>query len=527
MEIAGSDQTGGNLDERGGPLSAIERDVCARKCTPVLRALYNCFATIRAGKYHRNTDPARTNDHSGNNLKSTINARPSLLPDSVQKADIRTSHSLFRVSQTQPPSLCLYCFINYRLLTLKTCCGYESYSMATPREPDDTEIDPGKCRTQSPDWQTPSSQIVKADEDNTQRDLSSRMPQRSAFPEIHDQAQNAPATSEGASGHQPGHPGHRTSAEYQQHHYHADTSDPSHHLTNAQPSGLWSHNSRQPADTQPSGLASLPESSKDVPVMPQVPASYALQAPPNHLSALVQPTPHQPLHVGFPPYAMFGHQSTNHVYPNPPANVSLALLPNVISWVDERTVRDYLAIAVVRHKDIHDMVEREYGRIVKEHQDRKNEDASVLSFVNEHTKVQRVLCQEYDDLPNPKKQETVLQTLGTIKLAITAIPPRVRPGSNWKTKSNAFVTLIWIGRGIADGRGMLPNAIRAQLHNSSGLVEALGRVYAMMSAAEILNDGARLLKHLLELERSREHCFEGLERIVDMFQRVMRQGRVG
>lgn len=137
--------------------------------------------------------------------------------------------------------------------------------------------------------------------------------------------------------------------------------------------------------------------------MPQVPASYALQAPPNHLSALVQPTPHQPLHVGFPPYAMFGHQFTNHVYPNPPANVSLALLPNVISWVDDRTVRDYLAIAVVRHKDIHDMVEREYGRIVKEHQDRKNEDASVLSFVNEHTKVQRVLCQEYDDLPNSKK----------------------------------------------------------------------------------------------------------------------------
>lgn len=74
---------------------------------------------------------------------------------------------------------------------------------------------------------------------------------------------------------------------------------------------------------------------------------------------------------------------------------------------------------------------------------------------------------------------------------------------------------------------MLPNAIRAQLHNNSGLVEALGRVYAMMSAAEILNDGARLPKHLLELERSREHCFEGLERIVDMFQRVMRQGRVG
>ncbi|KAH0157838.1 hypothetical protein KCU67_g7754, partial [Aureobasidium melanogenum] len=227
------------------------------------------------------------------------------------------------------------------------------WRMATPREPDDTEIAP-----------------VEADENNTPRDLSSRMPQRSAFPEIHDQAQNAPAIPEGASGHQPGHPGYRTSSAYQQHHYHADTSDHSHHLTNAQPSGLWSHNSRQPADTQPSGLASLPEPSKDVPIMPQVPASYALQAPPNHLSAYVQPTPNQPLHVGFPPYAMFGHQSTNHVYPNPPANISLARLPNVISWVDERTVRDYLAIAVVRHKDIHDMVEREYGRIVKEHQDR-------------------------------------------------------------------------------------------------------------------------------------------------------------
>ncbi|KAG9900908.1 hypothetical protein KCU98_g9113, partial [Aureobasidium melanogenum] len=385
-----------------------------------------------------------------------------------------------------------------------------------------------------------SSQIVKADEDNTPRNLSSRAYERSVSLEIHEQAQNAPATSEGASGHQPGHPGHpdyHTSAEYQQHQYRTDTSesgrnriwsDPSQQLTDAQPSGLWSHNSRQYADAQPSGIASSPpEPLEDVPVMPQVPASYAAQAPPNRLLAFVQPSPHRPLHVSFPPSAMLGHQSTNHVYSNPPANVSLALLPNIISWIDGGTLRDYLAIAAVRHKDIHDMVEREYKRIEKEHQDRKNEDASVFSFVNEHTKVQKVLCQEYDDLPNSKEQETVHRTLGTIKLTIMAIPPRVRLGSNWKTKFNAFLTLIWIGRAIADCNGMLPHAIRAQMGNGSELVEALGHVYAMMSEAEILNDGARLLETLLELGNRREHCFEGLEDIVDMFQKVMRQGRVG
>lgn len=205
--------------------------------------------------------------------------------------------------------------------------------------------------------------------------------------------------------------------------------------------------------------------------------------------------------------------------------VSLTLLPRFISWIDEAKVRDYLAIAVVRHKDIHDMVETEYERIARERHDQINEDASVLSFVKEHIRVQKLLCQEYDDFPNSTKQEIVHRAVIMINQTIMAIPSHVRPGSNWKTKFNAFLTLVWIGRAIADGIGMLPNVIRAHMAGSPELVTAIDRVYAMMSEAEILNDGARLLDTLIELERKRDHCFQGLEEVVKVFQEAMRHGR--
>lgn len=335
---------------------------------------------------------------------------------------------------------------------------------------------------------------------------------------MYDQTQDATATSEDASEYQPGHHGHHTSVEHQQHQCHTDKSEPvrsrgrsgsSHQLPDAQPTGLWPHNSRQPMDARPSGLGFPPEPSKDVPVMRQVPASYAPEAPPKQPSAVVQPNPHQ----------------SNHVHLNPPTNVFPALLPSLISWIDQDTVRNYLTIAAIRHRDIRDMVEREYERIVEEHQARKKEDAGILSFAQERIRVQKTLDQEYDNLPNPLKWKMLNQALDTINRNIMAIPPLVRPGSNWKTKFNAFLDLIWIGSAIADGDGVLPGAIRAQMVNGSELVKALDHVYAMTSEAEILNDGTHLLENLLGLENSRGYCFQGLERILDMFQKVMRQGR--
>ncbi|CAD0089331.1 unnamed protein product [Aureobasidium vineae] len=192
-------------------------------------------------------------------------------------------------------------------------------------------------------------------------------------------------------------------------------------------------------ETQPSGLASPPELVGNVPTEPQTSVSCSSQT-----CRL---------------WASF-HSSTNQ----PP----------------QATVRNNLAIAVVRHRDIHDMVETEYDRIQKEQQEKSNEDASVLSFVSEHTKVQKILYEEYDDFPNSKKQEIVYRALGNINQTIVGIPARVRPTSNWKTKFNAFLTLLWIGRGIVDSIGMLPNAIRAQMAFGSKLVEAIDDVYETM-----------------------------------------------
>ncbi|KAG9556940.1 hypothetical protein KCV01_g21985, partial [Aureobasidium melanogenum] len=273
------------------------------------------------------------------------------------------------------------------------------------------------------------------------------MATRFVSPEIHDQAQDAPATSDGASGYQPGHPGSHPSAEHQQHQYHTHASEsgrsriragPFQQLPDAQLSGLSTHNSCQPTDARPSALASSPpEPSEHVPVMPEVPASYAPQAPPKQPSAFAQPGFHQPLRGIFSPNAIPGHQSTNHMYPNPPTNVFPALLPSLISWIDQDTVRNYLTIAAVHHRDIRDMVAREYERIVEEHEARKKEDAGILSFAQERIRVQKTLDQEYDNLPNPTKWEILNQTLDTINQNIMAIPPPVRPGSNWKTKFNA------------------------------------------------------------------------------------------
>ncbi|KAG9681958.1 hypothetical protein KCU95_g354, partial [Aureobasidium melanogenum] len=350
------------------------------------------------------------------------------------------------------------------------------------------------------------------------------MATRFVSPEKHDQAQDAPATSESASGYQPGHPGSHPPAEHQQNQSHTHASEsgrsrtrpgPSHQLPDA-----------QPTDDRPPGLAFPPEPSKDVPVTRQVLASYAPEAPAHQLSAFVQPVSHQLRHDLSPPYAIPGHQLTNHAYSNPPTNVFPALLPSLISWIDQDTVRNYLTIAAVHHRDIRDMVEREYERIVEEHEARNKEDADILSFAQERIRVQKTLGQEYETLPDPMKWEILDQALDTINRNIMAIPPLVRPESNWKTKFNAFLNLVWIGSAIVDGDGMLPAVIRSQMVDGSELVKALYHVCAMMSEAEVSNDGTHLLENLLGLESIRGHWFQGLERIVDMFRKIMQQGRV-
>jgi len=196
-----------------------------------------------------------------------------------------------------------------------------------------------------------------------------------------------------------------------------------------------------------------------------------------------------------------------------------------ISLIDDVKIRDVLAIAVVRHRDIHDMVQTEYERTAQEIQDQLNEDASVLSFAKEHIKVQNILYGEYDELVRWKKQETIHRAFGSINEIIMGIPRHVRPRSNWKTKFNAFLTLIWIGRGIVDGIGSLPCEIRDQMAIDSRLVDAMEEVYATMSEEEILEDGSRLVEALVDLEKDRESLFAGLDMVVDMFKEVMRQGR--
>jgi hypothetical protein len=93
--------------------------------------------------------------------------------------------------------------------------------------------------------------------------------------------------------------------------------------------------------------------------------------------------------------------------------------------------------------------------------------------------------------------------------------------SNWKTKFNAFLTLVWIGRGIIDSRGKLPIAIRAQMALDSTFVRAIEKIYDTMNHTEIMDDGARLLEALIDLNNDRERCFEGLEKAVDNFRIVM------
>ncbi|KAK6007852.1 hypothetical protein QM012_004666 [Aureobasidium pullulans] len=386
-------------------------------------------------------------------------------------------------------------------------------------------------------WEPDDIETVLAQEDYPSRDLSSCTPERSVSLEIHYRVPDALLASEGSSDYKtdhPDHPGCHTSLDDQQYQYDTDTSQPvksrffchsSQQPTHAQSSDLWFQTSHLPTEAPPSGFASSPELAEDVPATPQASASNTHQAPHHNVWAFAQPSPNQPLQGSFPPYTMLGHQPTGHVYTNPPKNVPFALLPRFISWIDEATVRDYLAIAVVRHRDIHDMVEKEYERIARERQDRINEDASVLSFIKEHTKVQKILYEEYDDFPNHMRQAIIHRAVSSINQTIMSIPLKVRASSNWKTKFNAFLTLVWIGRGIVNGIGMLPDAIKAQMAVDSKLVEAVRHVCATMSEPEILDDGARLLEALVDLNTDRGHCFEGLEIVVNSFEKVIKQGR--
>jgi hypothetical protein len=132
--------------------------------------------------------------------------------------------------------------------------------------------------------------------------------------------------------------------------------------------------------------------------------------------------------------------------------------------------------------------------------------------------VQNLLYQDYDDFPNSKKQDIVQATLSAINQTILDILSRVRMTSNWKTKFNAFLTLVWIGRGIIDSRGKLPIAIRAQMALDSTFVQAIEKIYDTMNHTEIMDDGARLLEALADLNNDRERCFEGLEMAVDNFE---------
>jgi hypothetical protein len=213
------------------------------------------------------------------------------------------------------------------------------------------------------------------------------------------------------------------SIEGQQQQYCADMSDPA---MNRLPSWSLCQSPDTPMTTPPSSPQYLQDPPNDPPA-------------PDELDDCPQSSPH--LQDRLPPHVRPGHFPI-HSYP---ANVALTQLPYRISCIDQTKVCEYLAIAVVRHRDIHDMVETEYDRIAKQAQAQVYEDASVLSFVKEHKKVQNTLYQEYDDFPNSKKQEIVQVALCTTNQIILDISYRVRPTSNWRTKFNAFLTLIWIG----------------------------------------------------------------------------------
>jgi hypothetical protein len=204
-----------------------------------------------------------------------------------------------------------------------------------------------------------------------------------------------------------------------------------------------------------------------------------------------------------------------------PANVSITQVLHQISYIDEAKVREILATAVVRHQDIHNAVATEYEMVARTAQEQHYEDTSILSFTKEHRTVQNLLYQEYDDFSNSKKHDIVQATLSAINQNILDILSHVRMTSDWRTKFNAFLTLVWIGRGIIDGRGKLPMAIRAQMALDSTFVQAIARIYDMMNHTEIMDNGAHLLVELIDLNKDREHCFEGLEKTVTDFRIVM------
>jgi hypothetical protein len=344
-----------------------------------------------------------------------------------------------------------------------------------------------------------------------QRNLSSCTPERINSPEIRNLASDTLLPSIEHWDYQLGHTGDHASPEGRPQYCYTDGSDPA-------TSRISSPSPLQTTDVRVSGLTSPLQALPDPLIIPQVTMPHDAPAPASdYLHGFTQPLapPQSPL----PPSAMHGFYSLEPY----PAKVPLAHLPRYISYIDEATVRNHLAVAVVRHRDIHDMVETEWERVTQEAQGKSVEDASILSFVKEHAKVQKILYQEYEDLTNSKRQEIAQMAFTTINQIISDIPPRVRPTSSWRTKFNAFLALTWIGRAIVDGLGMLPNAIRARMAFDSTLILAIEEIYMTMSETEILDDGTRLMEALLDLSNGREHCFQGLEKIVDDFREVTRR----
>ena len=325
------------------------------------------------------------------------------------------------------------------------------------------------------------------------------------FPSPWNQVSDIPSQSNDLAGQPLDHTGHPTSSESQQRQRYPQV-----------PSSATPQVSGPSTNIQTSGLFAHPTPSEDPLAIPQaaIPQSPVVA---NHQDALTQQS--APLQ-GPPPYATLGHYPA---YPNL-QNLSLAQLPYQISCIGQAKLQDFLGIAVVRHRDIYDMVETEYGRVMKEAQQKLAEDASVLSFVKDHKQVHGILYQEFEDLPNLKKHETVQTAFTTINQIISRIALRVRSTSNWRTKFNAFLTLSWIGQGIVVARGALPNAIRAHMALDSNLVEAMDNVYATMGEAEIRLDGLRLMEALVYLNRDRNLCFNGLDNILYGFRRILFEG---
>ncbi|THW04199.1 hypothetical protein D6D26_02926 [Aureobasidium pullulans] len=367
-----------------------------------------------------------------------------------------------------------------------------------------------------------SRKMLRSNDDIWQQDSVGSTPGRSVTPEILCQGQDHLQAEEIPTRRSPSYPSYRTAQDHQ--------SNPPLPLagiaTGPTPEVSPRQASHQPTATQEPDFVSPSQHMPTYSSVLQAPNTCA-QHPLSCQWNQAYPGFGQPLRDCFPPYVQHLYYPTDRIQPMPPTPMSLKCMTRYIALIDDVKVRDVLAIAVVRHRDIHDMVHTEYERTAQEMQDQLNEDASVLSFSKEHTKVQNILYGEYDELVHWRKQETVHRAFGSINEIIMAIPCHVRPRSNWKTKFNAFLTLIWIGRGIVDGIGSLPNEIRNQMAIDSKLVDAMERVYATMSEEEILGDALRLIEALADLEKDRGRCFAGLDKLVDMFKEVMRQGRTG